>query len=100
MPTPTLGALELAVLLTVARLGDGAYGLVVRPAVAPAVRAHRGRALRDPPSGARRQVGVGQPRTRPEPGARMTDHPAPRRAELLLEALRADTDCREAVVGD
>lgn len=30
MPTPTLGTLELAALLAVARLGDEAYGLAVR----------------------------------------------------------------------
>jgi DNA-binding PadR family transcriptional regulator len=30
MPTPTLGSLELAALLAVARLGDDAYGLAVR----------------------------------------------------------------------
>lgn len=30
MPTPTLGSLELAALLTVARLGGDAYGLAVR----------------------------------------------------------------------
>jgi len=30
MPTPTLGTLELAALLAVARLGDDAYGLAVR----------------------------------------------------------------------
>jgi DNA-binding PadR family transcriptional regulator len=30
MPTPSLGALELAALLTVARLGNDAYGLAVR----------------------------------------------------------------------
>jgi PadR family transcriptional regulator PadR len=30
MPTPTLGALELAALLAVARLGSDAYGLAVR----------------------------------------------------------------------
>ena len=30
MPSPTLGALELTILLTVARLGTDAYGLAVR----------------------------------------------------------------------
>jgi PadR family transcriptional regulator, regulatory protein PadR len=30
MPTPSLGSLELAALLAVARLGDDAYGLAVR----------------------------------------------------------------------
>lgn len=30
MSTATLGSLELAVLLTVVRLGDGAYGLAIR----------------------------------------------------------------------
>ena len=30
MPTPSLGALELTILLAVARLGDEAYGLSVR----------------------------------------------------------------------
>ena len=30
MPAPTLGALELTILLAVARLGDDAYGLAVR----------------------------------------------------------------------
>lgn len=30
MPSPSLGALELTVLLAVARLGDDAYGLAVR----------------------------------------------------------------------
>ncbi len=30
MPPPTLGALELTILLAVARLGDQAYGLAVR----------------------------------------------------------------------
>lgn len=34
MPSPTLGALELAILLTVARLGEDAYGLAVRRDVA------------------------------------------------------------------
>ena len=30
MPAPALGTLELSILLAVARLGDGAYGLAVR----------------------------------------------------------------------
>jgi PadR family transcriptional regulator PadR len=30
MPTPTLGAFELSTLLTVARLGEDAYGLAIR----------------------------------------------------------------------
>src|SRR5262245_12577925 len=30
MPSPTLGALELTILLAVARLGDDAYGLAIR----------------------------------------------------------------------